>query len=176
MPSSDNLEPLWCQFPTIPWGSAGWRMGHGDVYWHKWHSWWIALTAEGKLMYQSRWPEMQGWEGFYAWANNAETPHWMEDERQKTGAAALPPRPDENTITERYRVKWLATKYFCKPKVLVRDPYEKEFCQILADPEGWLWKLHLPKSTEAEFKAPYFTRQVTEVIGNDNLPVNQPVA
>jgi hypothetical protein len=176
MPSSTVLDPPWSQFPSIPWVSAGWRMGHGEVYWHKWHSWWNQLLPEDKLAYQSHWPEVQGWEGFYAWATTGETPPWMEDERRKTATAALPPQPGETTITERYRVKWLATNYFRKPKVLVRDPYEKESYQLMADPDGWLWKLRYPISTQTEFKAPHFTRQVTEVIGNDNLPVKQPVA
>jgi hypothetical protein len=58
----------------------------------------------------------------------------------------------------------------------VRDPYDQGIHRLFADPDGWLWKLHLPNATQEQFNAPYFTRQITEVIGNDNLPVAQPVA
>lgn len=169
-----ELSPPWLEFPRIPWGSAGWRMGHGAVYWHQWMASWGAAAPSAQSGYQQRWPEPLDWQGFYAFLTTGEEPPRYREERLKTEAAAMPPRPGENEITDRYRVKWLATAYFRKPKVFVRDPYEKDFCQIVADPEGWLWKLHFPDS-EGDFKAPYFTRQLSEVIGNDNLPVEQPV-
>lgn len=177
MPTRIALNPPWNQFPQIPWGSIGWRMGHGEAYWQTWLNWWSSeLPPEEKPAYQILWPEPSEWTGFYAFATTGQMPPWIEEERRKTEAAALPPKPGENSVTERYRVKWLATNYFRKPKVFVHDPYERGFHQLMADPDGWLWKLHLPSSTPAEFIAPYFTRQLTEVIGNDNHPVQQPVA
>jgi hypothetical protein len=177
MQTAPELAPPWLEFPQIPWGSIGWRMGAGEDYWRKWLAWWKSdAQAAARLTYQSRWPEPPGWAGFYECTNSGAPPPWVIEERQKTEAAALPPQPGEETITERYRVKWLATAYFVKPKVPVRDPYERKLHQLLADPQGWLWKLHLPDSSDSEFRAPYFTRQLTEVIGGDNLPVKQPVA
>ena len=175
MPRHPN--PPWIEFPDIPWGSVGWRMGFGERHWLTWVEWWSKSTSTGERdAYQSRWPEPEEWAGFYEFISTGETPPWVLEERRKTEAAAQPPQAGEHTITERYRVKWLATRYFRKPKVPVRDPLETEPYRMLIDPEGWLWNLHLPESSRNEFKAPYFTRQVTEVIGRDNLPVEQPVA
>ena len=67
MPKPDELSPLWIVFPYIPKESIGWRMGAGDDYLNQWLEWWRTdFPADLKEGYQLRWPEPQGWLGFYA--------------------------------------------------------------------------------------------------------------
>lgn len=57
--------PPWQKYPTIPIGSLGWRMGHGEEYWYAWQDWYAGLATDQRHRYQKQYPEPSGWEGFY---------------------------------------------------------------------------------------------------------------
>ena len=59
------MNPPWIKFPSIKWGSMGWRMGGGEDYWCLWCDWYRAQSKENKIDYKIQWSEPEGWEGFY---------------------------------------------------------------------------------------------------------------
>lgn len=60
-----RLPPPWLQYPQIPRGSIGWRMGAGESYLCEWVPWYGGLSAAGKQAYQQMYPEPKAWRGFY---------------------------------------------------------------------------------------------------------------
>jgi hypothetical protein len=60
------MDPPWAKFPQIPLGSIGWRMGYGEEYWCLWRDWYMAQSRDTRRLVRARFPEPQGWEGFYA--------------------------------------------------------------------------------------------------------------
>ena len=139
------MKPVWNEFPAIPWGSIGWRMGAGEDYWREWISWYSSLNPQEKSEYKNNWSEVSGWEGFYDFIENGTTPPWATAEKEKTDAAGKPPSEDEHVITERYRIKWLMTRYM---KTLGHIAGEtEEYFNILecAEPNGSIWLVYLLK-------------------------------
>jgi len=139
------MKPLWFEFPDIPWGSAGWRMGWGEVYWKNWCKWYSALTDAERINYKREWPEISGWEGLYAFVEHGKTPPWILEERRKTEAAAAPPNDSETSITEKYRVKWLLTRHlkFVRPVLGETDEYHERM--LYAEPTGTRWVAYFLK-------------------------------
>ena len=60
------MIPPWQEYPTIPLGSVGWRMGHGEEYWIGFAVWFADQLPEARRDYAERHPEPEGWAGFYA--------------------------------------------------------------------------------------------------------------
>ncbi len=61
-----ELIPLWQFQPDVPRYSIGWRMGRGEEYRFDWWSWFDSLDQSQKSEYISKYPEPEGWKGFYA--------------------------------------------------------------------------------------------------------------
>jgi len=61
-----ELLPPWLEHPHIPLGSIGWRMGYGEEYWFKFRDWFASLESSGRAQVRERYPEPEGWDGFYA--------------------------------------------------------------------------------------------------------------
>jgi hypothetical protein len=59
------MLPPWRQFPNIPLGSLGWRMGRGEDYWWKFYHWYRRLSLEDRTAFARAHPEPEGWTGFY---------------------------------------------------------------------------------------------------------------
>ena len=36
---TDEMLPVWLQYPEIPQGSIGWRMGYGEAYSSEFYDW-----------------------------------------------------------------------------------------------------------------------------------------
>lgn len=139
------MNPVWIEFPNIPWGSVGWRMGCGEDYWGKWNKWYSNLPEADKAEYKKKWREVEGWEGFYGFVENGVTPPWVIAEQEKTQAAAKPPEKYENVITERYRVKWLMTRYM-KMVGHISGETDEYFNQLRCEePDGTKWIVYLLK-------------------------------
>lgn len=149
------MNPVWVEFPKIPWGSMGWRMGPGEDYWHKWIGWYKALAAEQRLIYRQHWPESGRWVGFYEFIEHGTPPPWIEQDRKKVEAAAIPPRLDETRIDDTYRIRWLVTSYmkrigqsFAKPNgadwaVAYEEPNGAQWLLVVTDAEArWLERVH----------------------------------
>ena len=111
------MKPVWVEFPHIPWGSLGWRMGAGEDYWQSWAKWFKELSAEERATYQTQWPESGRWTGFYAFIERKEMPPWALEQQRRTLAAAKPPEPDEERIEERYRFLWMRNHYGFYPVI-----------------------------------------------------------
>ena len=139
------MNPVWVEFPNIPWGSVGWRMGWGEVYWGTWIKWYSELSVCEKDEYKNKWPENSDWEGFYNFIENGTTPPWIVKEKEKTEASGKPPEEHENVITERYRVKWLLTRYlkFCENFSGETDEYCGRI--LYEEPNGQKWVAYLLK-------------------------------
>lgn len=140
-----TMNPVWIEFPHIPWGSAGWRMGWGEAYWNDWCRWFSTLSDTERFKYKKDWPEASGWEGFYAFVEYGTTPPWALDEREKTAAAAIPPSDAEAIIVERYRVKWLLTKYLKFIGSVHGETDEYYERMLYEEPNGTKWLAYLLK-------------------------------
>lgn len=139
------MNPVWKEFPDIPWGSIGWRMGPGEDYWGKWISWFSNLNDEEKLTYKARWSEVSGWEGFYDFIENGSTPPRAKAEKEKTDTAGKPPEKYESVITERYRVKWLMTRYMKTRGHIAGETAEYFNILEYVEPNGDEWLVYLLK-------------------------------
>lgn len=60
------MQPPWIEFPTIPLGSIGWRMGAGEEYWARFDKWFRQLQPSQRQRFTGEHPEPDGWVGFYA--------------------------------------------------------------------------------------------------------------
>lgn len=60
------MAPPWVEFPEIPRGSIGWRMGAGESYICDWSAWFGGLTEAGQEAYAAAHPEPPTWRHFYA--------------------------------------------------------------------------------------------------------------
>jgi hypothetical protein len=139
------MNPVWNEFPDIPWGSAGWRMGWGEDYMRRWAKWYISLAESERQGYKNGWPEPQEWEGFYAFMELGTTPPWVLEEQRKTDAAGGPPRPEETAITERYRAKWMLTKYLRHVRTLHGSSDEYYDRTLFEAPNGEEWLCYFLK-------------------------------
>ncbi|MEG4477711.1 hypothetical protein [Microcoleus sp. M2_C2] len=115
------MNPVWIEFPNIPWGSLGWRMGFGEVYWTQWHDWFRTVDPHLRLSYKAKWPEPEGWTGFYAMVEEGKIPPHISEERVKVDAAGGEPRPDELKILDVYRCRWLLKHYLKGPRDIGKD-------------------------------------------------------
>ena len=147
------MQPPWSKFPRIPWGSAGWRMGAGEAYWHSWSMWYAQLTLTEKEQYKSEWPTVDRWLGFYEFIEQGVMPPWLIELQSNQKAAADPPRAGESVIEESHRVFWLIRSY------LKRDgsSYSKtdSWVESYSDPEGGKWDFVIPNDGT---KSPYLLR------------------
>ena len=66
-----DLPAPWIAFPSIPMGSIGWRMGHGEDYWHIFDAWFRQLAPADRERVKLKYPEPKivwngiPWTGFY---------------------------------------------------------------------------------------------------------------
>jgi hypothetical protein len=60
-----NMIPPWTVFPTIPFGSLGWKMGNGELYLIRFNVWFSKLDKMKKQEYVSRYPKPEDWKSFY---------------------------------------------------------------------------------------------------------------
>jgi hypothetical protein len=163
------MNPVWKEFPDIPWGSVGWRMGHGEVYWQTWAQWFKAISDTERGTYKVEWPEPEAWSGFYRFIELGELPPWVIEKRKAEEAFHIPPKKDEIEIREWARIKWLARSYF--EKTFARDPDEYRMHDIYREKGVGLWKfIHAPSD---HFEPPYFVRFEGRAIGTDNVPINR---
>ena len=163
------MKPLWEEYPGIPWGSIGWRMGAGEDYSIEWNKWYGSLSKEEKEKYKSKWPEHEGWQGFYAFIEGGVMPPWVVQRREEFKKAALPPEAHESSIKEYKRIVGLIKHYFTKPPVFVRA-IDEEFDGLYCDPSGFVWGVVLPPKS-----SPCLKRYTGRLIGDNNLEVNQPI-
>lgn len=59
------MQPPWQEFPQIPLGSIGWRMGAGEDYARKFYAWFRAQGHDEQVQYAADNPEPQEWRGYY---------------------------------------------------------------------------------------------------------------
>ncbi len=59
------MEPPWAAFPDIPYGSIGWRMGHGEDYMSAFFGWVNMLSEKERTAYIATNAEPADWSGFY---------------------------------------------------------------------------------------------------------------
>lgn len=134
------MKPVWIAFPRIPWGSVGWRMGHGEDYWHAWAPWFNALAPDARDAYKSRWPEPEGWMGFYEFIETGKLPGWINEQQKKVAEAAIPPQPGETSIGGYHRVLWLIRQHFKRIRS-DRTTEDESIAEIYEAPDGQLWRL-----------------------------------
>ena len=60
-----DMQPPWMQFPHVPPGSVGWRMGPAEEYYDEFYKWYCALENANQIDYELNNPEPRGWNGFY---------------------------------------------------------------------------------------------------------------
>lgn len=101
------MNPPWVEFPDIPMGSAGWRMGHGEPYMQRWLSCYRALPSGERSVYQTSWPAPRGWAGFFTYVDDGTLPPSVAERLARLEEPQLPPSPDERRILDYYRVQWL---------------------------------------------------------------------
>jgi hypothetical protein len=135
------LRPVWIEFPKIPWGSIGWRMGAGEDYWHKWMPWYKELSVSEREAYKTNWPEPEGWKDFYAFVETGAAPGWLLEHQRLAAESAAPPLPEEVVITGYHRVLWLIRNHF--KRVVGFAPLGEDEClaEIHVAPDGTKWRL-----------------------------------
>jgi hypothetical protein len=137
---NDERKPVWAAFPKIPWGSIGWRMGPGEDYWHAWVPWFKEQSVEARASFKGKWPEPEGWEGFYAFVETGAKPPWLLERQARSAAAAIPPAPDETEITEYHRILWLIRQHM-KSAGHEHPGEDEALVELFAAPDGSRWRL-----------------------------------
>ncbi|TGG95594.1 hypothetical protein E4656_04055 [Natronospirillum operosum] len=61
----NDMLPPWLQYPDIPLGSMGWRMGPGEEYWYQFVAWLGELSAAEREAYKRRHPRPESWAVFW---------------------------------------------------------------------------------------------------------------
>ncbi|WP_339897693.1 hypothetical protein [uncultured Gilvimarinus sp.] len=61
----EEMLPPWLQYPKIPLGSMGWRMGPGEEYWYQFVDWYGRLNAGEREGYKARYPKPESWKVFW---------------------------------------------------------------------------------------------------------------
>jgi hypothetical protein len=143
-------------------------MGFGETHWNRWTAWYAAASADERRAYKARWPEAQEWRGFYAFAENGESPPWLVDRERRIALAAVPPTDGEEEIREPDRMAWLLRSYLRSPKVRVRVREYAGTTQIFVGPDGTVWCLALGDEV-------FLYRYQGELVGEDNLTVARSV-
>lgn len=59
------MTPPWDKYPELGRGRIGWRMGYGEEYMNSFWQWFSRLPDGEKSAYETRFPEAEGWSGFY---------------------------------------------------------------------------------------------------------------
>ena len=113
------MNPPWIEFPHIPRGRIGWRMGAGEGYWNSWVQWYTSLSSEEQTQYKTKWPEPEKWVGFY------------------DVHAPRPPLPNEEEITDIPRLHWMLMHYL-KPVGAANVP-GAEWSALYIAPNGEQW-------------------------------------
>lgn len=160
-----STNPVWAAFPLIPWGSIGWRMGHGEAYWNQWAKWFRGMSAAEQEAYQLEWPEPKDWAGFYAFVLHGVQPSWIREQRSRD-QKQQPPASNEFRVDEPDRVRWMARSYL--ERTNARDPDAAGSSPIYIASNGELWKLfEAPLGTRV---GPFlwFERFKGQLIGPDN--------
>ena len=163
------MNPVWVEFPDIPWGSIGWRMGAGEDYWAEWCSWYSSLSETEKTSYKSQWMEPEPWVGFFSFIDDGTTPPWVGKRRDQIKAAAVSPNDNENEITSPRRVQGLIKYYFKAPPIAIRAR-DEEFDGLYCDPSGYVWGVKFSNEGGHIIK-----RYSGYLIGSNNLEVKQPI-
>jgi hypothetical protein len=65
MDEQRELAPPWIEHPYISWHSNDWTMGPAGFYLWQWEAWFRALGQSARDDYSSKYPEPEGWSGFY---------------------------------------------------------------------------------------------------------------
>ena len=130
---TESLRPLWIEFPRIPWGSIGWRMGGGEEYWHAWSVWFKSLPEAECEAYTTAWPEPSAWAGLYAFMRTGASPPALLERRAQMEAAAIPIGPGETEIDNHYRVVWL-----------IRNQLREESREQPTEAEWDAWRYRAP--------------------------------
>ena len=86
---TEIVPPPWHEFPEIPRGSIGWRIGEGEDYLYAWRDWFDTLSEQGIASYISSFPEKPGWEGFYEFEIKQRQPRRADQPPARTFARVL---------------------------------------------------------------------------------------
>ncbi len=65
MDEQRELAPPWIEHPYISWHSNDRKMGPAGFYLWQWEAWFRALGQSAQDDYRSKYPEPEGWTGFY---------------------------------------------------------------------------------------------------------------
>jgi len=101
------MNPLWIEYPDIPWGSIGWRMGGGEAYWAQWQGFYLGLDVQGRSRYRTEWPEPEGWIGLYECIEKGIAAPWAVERRRKLQGPYPLPDAAELSIDDYFRIVWL---------------------------------------------------------------------
>lgn len=137
---SAEPQPVWMAFPTIPWGSIGWRMGRGEDYWHAWVSWFRELSVSSREEYRQEWPEPDGWQGFYAMMDTGEAPARLLERQERSAEAELPPAAEEEVISDYDRIIWLVRQHMKRAGSDELKP-DEAFALFYDSPDRTRWRL-----------------------------------
>src|SRR4029453_3275061 len=89
-----------------------------------------------------RWPEPEGWIGFYAYIETGAHPPWFLERQRKIAEAAKPPMPSESEISDYYRILWLIRSHFSRsPEYTAANEKSEWFAEIYTSPDGGKWRL-----------------------------------
>ncbi|AHI33371.1 hypothetical protein AU15_19040 [Marinobacter salarius] len=64
----NEMLPPWLQYPDMPLGSIGWRMGAGEDYWYRFVDWYGRLTELERERYRRRYPKPESWAVFWPYS------------------------------------------------------------------------------------------------------------
>jgi hypothetical protein len=144
----NQINPPWIEFPDIPWGSVGWRMGFGEAHWIEWCRWYSELPELEREQYKHKWPEREDWAGFYLFIEKGTKPRWATEFHEKLRASQPTPEPSEVEITDYFRVVWLVRNH------LKRETYpygvhgeqknpksDENNVEFYSEPTGRVWRL-----------------------------------
>jgi hypothetical protein len=141
-------NPPWVEFPDIPMGSLGWRMGFGEQYWNKWSQWYLSLPEALRTEFKQQWQEPPEWTGIYSFIERGILPDVFQERQRKLTEPQLPPSADEEEITDYYRIVWLL-RHHLKREVY---PYgvhgeqrntklDEDQVEFHSEPAGTIWRL-----------------------------------
>lgn len=164
----EYMKPIWIEYPEIPWGSIGWRMGPSEDYWVNWGAWFKELSSVQKHSYIQEWQEPQQWVGFYDFIEFGTLPIWMDDD-EALKVEAIPPKEDEQVISDPRRIRGLMRHYFSRPIFSIRAR-DVDLDELYSDPKGFIWGLILSPTGTAKI-----VKYSGYLIGTDNLEVKQPI-
>lgn len=148
-------------------------MGFGETHWNRWGAWYRSASATARASYQAHWPEVDGWEGFYAFLDEGTLPPHLVEHQRRIAEASHPPAASEREIVDPYRVQWMLTDYLKRPSIRVRALKWKPegIQQILRDPDGNAWCF----SDAGNGMGVRLCRYDDELVGEDNLVVPRPL-